>query len=199
MTILAEKPKSAVREKPILFSGPMVRAILEGRKTQTRRIAKEVATLQPGHKWRECLCMEIDPSDTPCVTCACRFDARWEAGDRLWVRETFALHPEDGSTIYRCDRGGDYQGAAQGYFKWKPSIFMPRAASRITLEITRVRVERLQEISEEDAREEGVPGYSDGSPMDYRWGFQMLWDSINGKTHPWESNPYVWCISFKRI
>lgn len=133
----------------------------------------------------------------------------YQIGLKLWVRETwadFVIHgftetygDQDASgIIYRAD--GEIFGQ-----KWRPSIFMPRWASRITLEITNVRVERLQEITEEDAKNEGViPDESkkDGmSPIinSYKYPFERLWDSINGKTYPWSSNPWVWCVEFRRL
>ena len=184
---------STPKERPVLFKGEMVRAILEGQKTQTRRIVKppwkivvhDNGQALTGNGW-------LSELDNP----------YGQSGDRLWVRETFAIHPEDGSKIYRADRGGDYQGAAQGDFKWKPSIFMPRWASRLTLEIVRVRVERLQDISEEDAKAEGVDAcrwceMKDGSPC-YTETYKELWTQING-CDSWDKNPWVFVIGFKRV
>src|SRR6185312_12182689 len=134
---------------------------------------------------------------------------------------TFAPHPEfNHETIYRADRGGDYQGAAQGDFKWKPSIFMPRNRSRLTLEITAIRVERLQDISEQDALADGIQTFSkDGQLKKYwpcdpvdgemkcKWvdlprsaikAYQSLWESING-AGSWDNNAWVWVIEFKKV
>lgn len=210
----------AVREKPILFSGEMVRAILEGRKTQTRRAMKP----QPP-EWAGKLDSVVDPwaefhGAHPKGTCfhdecahiegqskisyACPYGV---PGDRLWVRETWRVPGDCGiekvstSTCrgpkdveFRADFSGDYLEVRE----WRPSIFMPRWASRITLEITEVRVQRVQEISHEDAIAEGcyeVPGKTWG-----RLGFQQLWESINLKRgFGWDSNPFVWCVSFKRL
>ena len=132
-------------------------------------------------------------------------------GDRLWVRETFALrysilpHRKIEKYFYRAD--GEYEGK----LKWKPSIFMPRSASRINLEITNVRVERLQEITDTDCLNEGMVMFWKKNPSGiYQYGvgkhwfdypddaFQCLWNSINGKDS-WESNPWVWVIEFKRV
>ena len=173
-----------VKERPILFSGEMVRAILDGRKTQTRRVVKPQPPPLGG--------FVKNPYGQP--------------GDRLWVRETWAL---DDKYYYRADGAvGDRCG------KWKPSIHMPRAASRITLEITGVRVERLQEITISDIYAEGAitdewlewrddvsgVGMPAGSRIENeRDVWEKLWDSINGKTYPWKSNPWVWVIEFKRI
>lgn len=197
-----------MKELPILFKGEMVRAILEGRKTQTRRVANlphgflptgESGRIKSKHPrmekpgafiQRESLNgrkeVDILPSDYG-----------W-TGDRLWVKETFAVHPEfPAERIYRADRGGDYQGAAQGDFKWKPSIFMKREYSRITLEIVSVRVQRLQDISEDDAKAEGVEPFAPDDGR-YRAGYKDLWESINGKGS-WAKNPWVWVLEFKRV
>ena len=191
-----------MKERPILFSGPMVREILAGRKTQTRRVLTV--------PWKgRARCQPYDPYFTDT-------DGRlfWEdeygdwndyektkrcpygiPGDRLWVKETWLLVDDmngNRQIHYQADNE-DIPGP------WKPSIFMPRWASRITLEITNVRVERLQGITEEDAIQEGCGAkhnFGDGSA---KTGFAMLWDSINGKKYPWESNPWVWCIEFKRV
>jgi hypothetical protein len=214
-------------EKPILFSGPMVRAILDGRKTQTRRVIKpqpEICTDLPGKAWyqrnrRKLWCdytheqfLELCPYGT--------------VGTNLWVRETWAqayqYEPNeicllrDSSSDYaeKCKVAlyrATYDGPPNAAFKWRPSIHMPRWACRITLEVTDVRVQRLQEISEKDAIAEGIePEYvraymsaeemagADGrDPWDV---FADLWDSINAKRgFSWDSNPWVWAITFKRI
>lgn len=166
-----------MKERPILFSAPMVKAILSGTKTQTRRIVK--------------------PQQFPLGTCvACPYGT---VGDRLWVRETWLQVPA--GIAFRAD-GGDHYGAG-GKLKWRPSIFMPRAASRITLEVTGVRVERLQGISEDDAEAEGVAAEPhNGSCVDRRCfvkAYASLWDSLNAKRSPWSSNPWVWVLSFRRI
>jgi hypothetical protein len=118
-------------------------------------------------------------------------------GDRLWVRETFSPHPEFPGYIYRADRGGDYQGAAQGDFTWKPSIHMPRAASRITLEITDIRVERVKDISEADAIAEGCsphvePKWWQGYHCDDPSLHQVVQSDENGNPPDWliEPKPY---------
>jgi hypothetical protein len=157
------------KERPILFSTEMVKAILDGKKTQTRRIVKDDLA-------------------------ACPYG---EPGDILWVRETWA-------------HLSDYQGTdpgtaaiASGYFyrqqtpdaveKWRPSIFMPRKACRILLKVEDVRTERLQEITQDEARLEGISQ----PPADCIAGFKTLWDGINGKRgYPWDSDPLVWVIEF---
>jgi hypothetical protein len=238
-----------VKERPILFSAPMVRAILEGRKTQTRRVIPFPSTgafvLQETSDggWWPCVSMDGESADDGTgneVPMNCRYGG---AGDRLWVKETFAawyrtsveypleyekiagnladwaaLHGAGGIQIaYRADRDDD-----EG---WRPSIFMPRWASRITLEVADVRVQQLQEITEEDAIAEGVEPYSmtardiadcqisDCSPQEkelarlmgpgsfsHKFTYQMLWDELNAKRgFGWEKNPWVWAITFKRV
>jgi len=190
-----------MKERPILFSPPMVQAILAGRKTQTRRIIK------PQPKGWNPSGLVTDGNDTyktgMCYWCLHgdqdyseeRKSPYGVSGDRLWVRETWAEHPE-GRILYRAT------DLYEEPLRWRPSIFMPHSASRITLAITGVRIERLQEISEKDARKEGVtllisPARLQTEP--YRNEFRMVWDEINGKTWPWGSNPWVWVIEFKII
>jgi len=223
------------REIPILMSGPLVRATLAGQKTQTRRPIKRENKPDPGFEWAECLCREIDPSDTPCVTCSVRFPGIPEAGDRMWVRETFAIvHPcRDMETGYiddirqptdiPKDNGGgfwvpwyraDWNGNddADRGFKWIPSIHMPCWASRITLPLVSVRVERVQDITEEDAKAEGVePVLMRGIGSYPEWmrptmrevgghqkAFELLWKQIYGDAS-WDANPWVWVAEWKEI
>lgn len=192
-----------MRERPILFSAPMVRAILAGTKMQTRRVAKGVVAQHS--RTGEAL----SKLDSAGPRAPCPYGA---IGDRLWVRETW--NQFDGWAGYRY--AADYDGWGIGpdddpdhvpdhAVRWRPSIHMPRAASRITLEITAVRVERLQDISESDAQEEGCAlecmtptGDDNGSAIYGHSGFMNLWKSING-TESWESNPWVWVIEFKRV
>ena len=183
-----------MKERPIIFSAPMVREILSGAKTQTRRIVK------PRHM------ATVYAEQFPILT-MCPFG---KPGDRLWVRETWK-HIEGGAiydasgctidafdpeTIYRADRPNQSG-------PWMSPIHMPRWASRITLEITDVRVERLQDISGMDAKREGVsvPAHipEDGADLDYaRRGFRRLWEEIHGGGS-WEKNPWVWVIEFKKL
>jgi hypothetical protein len=205
-------------DRPILFKGEMVRAINEGRKTQTRRVVH--------HPPFEATDKGID-IEWAVGNLKCPYGV---PGDRLWVRETWgcpsADHPcvADGRKprpgdrlVYRANPADDYQWGAglpsQGSFCWRPSIFMPRWASRILLEITDVRVQRVQEISEEDAIAEGVAGPFDVGYKAYRLpgdskpryscavaAYAVLWDSINApRGYSWESNPWVWAITFRRI
>ena len=202
------------KERPILFSAPMVRAILEDRKTQTRRIAKPFNPPQFDaetiHRTDHCefigwsggtpslyFTKDYYPEGTGIL---CPYG---RPGDRLWVRESFFF---DGPYVaYRAD----HEGYAPKDTPWKPSIHMPRAASRILLEITDVRAERLQDISEEDAKAEGVQEgcfnghYIDYLDKDYQFdnaseSFKTLWQSINGP-ESWNENPFVFAITFKRL
>lgn len=182
-------------EKPILFSTEMVRAILDGRKTQTRRVVKP-SVFEKGTNWF------WNPNENICL-------AQYRKGDVLWVRETFCEVPYEYNHIpikgghittpkyaYKADSKRDYTGI------WKPSIHMPKEAARIWLEVTDVRVERLQEITEEDARAEGVKAYGPNncSGTSARIAFAQLWDSLNEKRgYEWRVNPWVWVIEFERI
>ena len=170
-------------EKPILFSAQMVRAILEGRKTQTRRVIKP----QPE--------ADLDPStvvaawDTGFIDEKCPYG---ETGDHLWIRENFWKDKDTGKCLGYCaDDEGKY--ANNKTVKKTPSIHIPRVASRITLEITAIRVERLQDISEEDALAEGIQVWESELPTEQ---FKDLWVSINGE-QSWDKNPFVWVIEFK--
>lgn len=191
-----------MRERPILFSGPMVRAILAGTKTQTRRkvnVAKLEATRGVAGKdsWQA---GNIEDADYR------RMAELWSPygipADRLWVRETFAytgqaINDQPGYVF----RATDPDWSTMEGFKWKPSIYMPWWASRITLEIVSVRVERLQDISGDDCIAEGidpsdVPGI--GSDSSAIKAYAALWESING-AGSWAANPWVWVISFRRL
>lgn len=185
-----------MKEKPILFSAPMVLAILEGRKTMTRRTVK------------------VNPDDEGFKICP-----YGQVGDRLWVRENYrfsSAHDDLKPSEVPVGDAVEYfaDTTTKNYLdgKCRPSIFMPRWASRINLLITDIRVERLQDISEEDAVAEGclndvvLVKDDHGRDIDYRGlcakeRFQDLWDSINGKRPgcSWEDNPFLWVVSFKRV
>lgn len=212
----------SVRERPILFSGEMVRAILSGRKTQTRRVIREWAKWVERDKWEV---RAVDGGHKLALVGAqepigsllrCPFG---EPGDRLWVRETWAPADLRYSPLapirYRAD--GDAQPVLDD--RWRPSIHMPREFSRITLEVVDVRVQRLQDISNEDANAEGVPidfgGFGGNAPpwalregedddcyydnRTSRENFALLWDSINGERSPWARNDWVRAVTFQRI
>lgn len=188
-----------MKEHPILFSGPMVRAILEGRKTQTRRPVKarrgeSVGIYFGGDRTEVVRCdADRDPIDAPPIRCP-----YGEPGDRLWVKETFAETDGRYSVVpiaYRAD--GEQQ---DGVWKWTPSIFMSRDCSRITLEVLSVRVQRLQDITEEDAHAEGMePKYPPTVRNPHSILFEITWDAINGKRAQWASNPWVWAVEFRRV
>ena len=240
--------QTAIKERPIRFKDPMVRAILEGRKTQTRRVVKGLP----------------EGSFTgPCLYEPAKFDRNGEMypgpeifgiygddwgincpygkpGDRLWVRERWrvaAWHEgepilieyEDGTHCEESGSDADYYGSwyermmeqsaddcaraglkpdDDGIYnmnesgvvtRWRPSLFMPRWASRITLEITNVRVERVQDISSADAIAEGAVPDDRMTGDSYIKAYARLWDTINGKKYPWASRPWVWVIEFKRV
>jgi len=203
-----------MKERPILFSAQMVRAILSGAKTQTRRVVKPQPTPNGGGP----VVMQtqsgfFNANGLPIV---CPYG---KPGDRLWVREAWrATLGWDGckpSEIVSCAPiKFDADGTLSGQFdeedlddfgRLRPSMFMPRWASRIILEITGVRVERLQDISEADAKAEGAPlelGILErtilGTKAKYRSGYCRVWESINGPGS-WEANPWVWVVEFKQI
>jgi len=206
------------KERPILFSAPMVRAILEDRKTVTRRAIK----VQPHIDASGNFCVGSSnygqdgygkPVTKHFVSGCCPYG---KPGDRLWVRETCFINdyretkvPEEERAeteiVYRADPLPCWEGE-ESEIRWRPSIHMPRWASRILLEITAVRVERLQDISRADIRAEGLqcppelasddvsPNYRDWYPAAWR----ELWESING-ADSWTTNPWVWVVEFKRV
>lgn len=200
-----------MKERPILFSAPMVRALLDGRKTQTRRLVKRPFPSCSGDvhpspaRYGEWFQMaEGSPSDA----FKCPYG---QPGDRLWVRETW--RPIGDAPLSECVGPGDVMFAASVaqidglVFKFRPSIHMPRWASRITLEVTGVRVERLQDISDDDCCSEGVDGpmcaaLLGKSPLKMghceRVAYAALWESING-AGSWAANPWVWVVEFKRV
>ena len=192
---------------PKLFNGPMVRALLNGTKTKTRRGVTQLAGFGQ--------ISEFGPSDKKthdwqfknkkgkvhrvCNSDLLDFCHYGIVGDRLWVRETWAYHPDFPESTQRVIFRAD-QECEHDVERWRPSIFMPRWASRITLEITSVRVEPLKDISEADAIAEGAPWAACGSPQEgsHNAGFAQLWETINGHGS-WDANPWVWAIEFKRV
>lgn len=266
---------ASVRTRPVLFSAPMIRAILAGSKSQTRRVvtARNSTVLgYPAKKyWPHLLFEDAVPKEKSTLMMAiCGVDKApsdvhlsvpyqgpddpqeeniddlpwyrvrsvWEVGDLLWVREAFVIgydaddrglimEDENGEELpekvfYRATEGDDFgwlddDGSLTGKVPWKPSIHMPRWASRLTLRIIDVKVERLHEISEADARAEGADfrcrhgddhwsGWGIGEmvpepvPSQYsrRDGFRYVWESINGKGS-WAASPWVWVVSFERV
>jgi len=212
-----------MKEKGIIMSGDHPKLILDGTKTQTRRVLTpqpdlgldpfdgyshiEVGKYYPTMVDRDG--MEY-PGDE--IFRAYTDDGEWgwkcpygQVGDRLWVRETFCI--ADNLPVFKANFYELYKhgGSVSDIYKWRPSIFMPRWASRITLEITELRVERVQEITEEDAEAEGVSWSPVGSGENYETisaveNFAGLWDSLNSKRgYGWEVNPWVWVIGFRRV
>lgn len=236
-----------MKEYPILFSSPMVLALLDGRKTQARRVMRELTddeVLNVGEKWSI-------RSDGFGVALGARYEQdQWTpgflyrkcpygvSGDHLWVRETWGVgtRPDPGQgwvdgIEYRADEADTQDerdllplypveppvGIDLDTYKgrWRPSIHMPRWASRLTLEVVSVRVERVQEISASNAKAEGCDPYIYGEGLvkpprygdeyqyrpDYRMGFEILWDRINGKKpgRSWADNPWVWVLEFKVV
>lgn len=220
--------KTATKERPILFSGPMVKAILDGRKTVTRRVVKP----QPpdgidalhGNDLRGRAPYPLEDYETGNVVGfgfedhnEVFYKCPYQVGMNLWVRETWRkTFDVDNSDVmeYRAGgtrlifgnsiRHGEHRATSVAPV-WRPSIFMPRWASRITLEIVSVRVERVQEITEADAQAEGVESVSIADvPRQAAWScrqdFAQLWDKLNAKRgHSWESNPWVWRVEFRRL
>jgi hypothetical protein len=229
-----------MKERPIIFSGDSVRAILDDRKTQTRRLCKRAvfsdgtvaASVHPDGAatgWIAWSPFAVTAQDTlkrypgddgfPCP--------HGVVGGRLWVRETWGVgsrpDPRGGynGIEYRADDGADLDKKADlpcyrddehdltvYRLGWHSPIHMPRWASRIDLVITEVRVQRLQDITEEDARAEGCKSADHATGREcilspelgsYRLHFQSLWDAINGNRATWDSNPWVWALSFRRI
>lgn len=240
-----------MKEKPILFSAPMVRAILEGRKTQTRRcVPLDITGLMDTPRGQEDIAAgypfyETTDGEDVSVKDLCRYG---RSGDRLWVKETWRIgawnidggiavdYMADGCCrkewLYGADEEQFEKYCIQstedcekaelpvdenGFYHWKdgdypcrkrPSIFMPRWASRIDLLIKNIRVERLQEIREEDAMAEGAESIlvpPDGGSDPHVQGFRELWDSINGRPHKtlgdisWDANPWVWVVEFEMV
>ena len=211
------------RERPILFSGPMIKAILAGTKTQTRRVVKpqpfwlDAGTAQPvkptGPKNVEGYLPHVSPYGA--------------TGDTLYVRETWRVQRSSSTmrraaVAWRADGSDAVLDVTDGYAvpeatkDWRPSIFMPRWASRITLRVTDVRVERVQSISEEDAKAEGVEPFhglhasqrlcvADDTRTQgthpHTIAYASLWDSINGDREgcAWRDNCWVWCVDFQRV
>jgi len=195
-----------MKERPILFNAPMINAILAGEKTQTRRIVKHIPDwcTRAGYTCftpKGCVSFrgvfkEYGPAEK---FIKCRYG---EIGDELWVRETF--RKQRGQILYRAD----YEKTKN--FKWKPSVHMSRQDSRIQLKIINIRVERLQDISDEDCYAEGIEEWlknEENHPIcngkktkftNVKQAFKHLWESINGEGS-WKTNPWLWVIEFERI
>jgi hypothetical protein len=198
-----------MKERGVIFNAEMVRAILNGSKTQTRRVAdvgRERGFNVPVVFGKEGRVSSV--YFTPGVACCCPFG---DVGDRLWVRETYRVMgcaTDVARLMYKASERNSFTESTrtvpvatctkQPSQNWTPSIHMSRWASRILLEITNVRVERLNAISDKDAQAEGVQA-NELSPTRYVFG--ELWQSIYGADNPqsWQANPWVWVIEFKRV
>lgn len=236
-----------MKERQILFSGPMVRALLNDTKTQTRRVVKPQPVANQRGKFNFTTFTDDEGIESYWQNYPFWGPVRCpygQPGDRLWVRESWGYFDPDGTGVdYDRDHNDDGKAgpctayrqemleegnALRNYWrrriaykatfaerkygmgpvgpnKWRPSIHMPRWANRITLEITAVRVERLQDISEADAQAEGCPiecmtptGDDSGSSIYGPGGYMALWNDINGP-RSWDANPWVWVVEFKRI
>ncbi|MCL0011648.1 hypothetical protein MKU80_011465 [Providencia rettgeri] len=203
-----------MKERGVILNAEMVRAVLDGRKTQIRDIVKGATSKHIFHGWvvssihskdegRACwsnnaLSMRGNPIRLHCPL--------GKIGDRLWVRETFqvGLCTKSGFAYKATHKSSDLDEGWDEVIKWRPSTQMPRWASRITLEITDVRVERLQSINEEDAKAEGFDNSQSDAANSIGWfekpirAFRRDWENING-TDGWDSNPWVWVIEFKKV
>ncbi|HBR1742265.1 TPA: hypothetical protein U6I92_000619 [Klebsiella pneumoniae] len=199
-----------ISERGMIFNAEMVRALLDGRKTQTRRPIKwkqtrftVIGEREDGSKWP----WSEDAEHACDFWHPCPFGA---VGDRIWVREAFRVHSratDVATLVYKASERNSWTEQTRRVpvavcnkpatpEKWTPSLHMPRWASRILLEITGVRVERLRSMSQDDARAEGVIAAS--GPMEAGLAFRELWDSIYGE-ESWKANPWVWVIEFKRV
>ena len=193
-----------MKDKPILFSTPMVQALLEGRKSQTRRIMKPQPIFDFDSGWVFWGKHQWDIHGLPISYDILNFCPYGQTRDILWVRETWASNPWGYLGGCRYIYKSDYDKFPKNEIgtsypqidKWKPSIYMPREAARIFLRVTDIHVERLQDITEEDAIAEGVIRKDLYKTM--TWEYETLWESINGQGS-WDANPWVWVVIFERI
>jgi hypothetical protein len=204
--------------KPILFSTSMVQAILDGRKTQTRRVIKDGANRTPQNIGREKFFKMVNALNNKpffgagfykdsdvfeykgeILTDAVYFKCPYKPGDVLWVREAWCKNENPNSPNYGgYEYYADYEGAhCQSLIKWRSPIFMPREAARLFLKVKTVRVEKLQAITAHDAIREGMESVI---PFDTLDEFKELWDNLNAKRgYGWETNPWVWVYEFEKF
>lgn len=184
--------------KPIIFSTPMVQAILDGRKTQTRRVIKPDIL-----NWFD---IDVDGTAFAYIDQATGDSYKpedicpYKTGITLWVRETWSKD-ENGEYVYRANYGTTEDDSfPPSMFRWRPSIHMPREAARIFLLVTNVRVERLQDITEDEAVKEGAKAYGPNncSGTSARIAFAEIWDKTTTE-HEWRTNPWVWVVAFEKI
>lgn len=225
-------------EKPIIFSTPMVKAILGGLKTMTRRVIKPQPTfIEQSSRWvwsipkskvHKCCCTEVYTASREWWEYLLPDQFPFQPGDTLWVRETWCktieIEPNESLIHYHYkatpDNAMQCVSNPDKFFNWKPSIYMPRAAARLFLKVTNVRVERLQEITENDCYAEGTNCWDDACYVNNGWspsfndpdsggcciikdGFKKLWNSTIKKqdldTYGWNANPWVWVIEFEKV
>lgn len=208
-----------MRERGMIFNAEMVRALLDGRKTQTRRVLtpRQLGLIELAAIGGECYPLDSEQQHANSQSYYRQLCPFGDVGDRLWVREAFRVHSKATDVATLVYRASERQSWTQQTRRvpisecnkpvspeaWTPSLHMPRWASRITLEITGVRVERLSSMTEEDARAEGcmgghdsIPGYMySATPHEH---FHHLWTSIYGEDS-WQVNPWVWVVEFKRV
>ncbi len=216
-----------MKERPVLFSRRMVHALVADAKSQTRRLVKPALSVPASAEldgitvvdgrssaqfrtpWTEVVKAMQWNHDPARGTWAFEYTGRacpyGAPGDRLWVREAWA--PEVGGIVFAADHDSKEHAGVE---RWKPGIHLRRVDARLVLEVTSVRVERLQDISEDDAKAEGVgpefeidvANFVHGRAIPastHRLGFKHLWNEINGKRAPWDSNPWLWVIGFRRL
>lgn len=205
-----------------IFTAHSVRQTLAGRKWETRRVIKHENAPDPGHTWRECLCREIDASDTPCDVCLARFGKpRAFPGDTIWFKETWyydggdtrSLKPEERDPrllVYRAKHdcrnweGGCPCHDENGRSCWRSPMLMPRWASRVHRKVLRVRAEPLRAITERGAIAEGTPAvYAEEDGTKLRSAveeYARLWDELHGKERPWAqcAGMFVWVYRYER-
>ena len=199
----------SVKERPIIMSAESVNALLSGAKTQTRRVVKP----QPVDDGRAPVPFYPYPSVARSGMMVQNIPARYgRPGERLWVKETWAPRPlaapDAPSVRYRADCEGALATEEASGVRWTSPLFMPRSVSRITLELTEVSIERLHDVTEDDALAEGyefwrsamLQGESERYSGAAREGYRVLWDKLNAERgFPWTANPWVWVLSYTRL
>jgi hypothetical protein len=205
-----------MKETPLMLKTPLVKATLEGRKTQTRRVMRDQPSENEKFKyycqlkngdWGALFEWKTSEGEIFHNHYKCPYG---KPGDLLWVKETYTDGGNLTSGVGYIYKANNYPDDFIKAIKWKPSLFMPKSACRLWLEIESITPERLCDISEEDAIAEGVSrdvwtengistNFEPDSELDYIKGFKILWDSINGKTLPWSKNPWLWAIKYKVV
>ena len=185
LPIVLKRRREVLKEKPIIFSTAMVKAIIAGTKSQTRRIIKTNLEIETDKNDKNYFYVQDEYGDGHKLLEYCPY----KIGQILWVRETYTDTLGD-DIIYKAGWDGDKEP------KWKPGIFMPRTIARVFLKLTNIRIERVQDITEKDVYAEGIPKNS----LSFKNSFIYLWNSINLKRgYGWEINPFVWVYDFKKV